>query len=371
MPDRFTGIILAGGKSSRMGMNKSFISFQGKTLIEHSISLMQRICDEVIISANDKRYETFGIPVIPDNIPSIGPMGGIEATLSHTRTKHNLFIPGDTPFLTPGVYYELVKNAYGIPAVIPLTASKQIEPLIAYYSKELLVPLHGQIGKRNYKIQDLLQQSGYKGINIDSHGALRNLNTEAELEMAAKSNKQIMDNMILIAGNGRNVGKTYLACEIIKHLSLSSRVVGIKISPHFHDVSAGSSVLYENERFIIVYENATTMKDSSLMLHSGAKKVFFIMGEQEHLEEALSLISNELEDHAIVCESGGLAEMVRPGLFLFVKSKDEHIQKMHLLEHVPIIVNNDHVSFDFDLKRIGYRDNQITLDLQFPASRFC
>jgi len=188
--------------------------------------------------------------------------------------------------------------------------------------------------------------------------------------MTAKSTKQNMDNMILIAGNGRNVGKTYLACEIIKHLSISSRVVGIKISSHFHDVSAVSSVLYRNERFIIVAENDTTMKDSSLMLQSGAKKVFFIMGKQDHLKEAFSLISNELKDHAIVCESGGLADIIRPGLFLFVKSKDTHIQKVQLLEHVPIIVSNDHISFDFDLKRIGYRDNQITLDLQFPANRF-
>lgn len=364
MPDKVTGIILAGGKSSRMGMNKSFISFQGKTLIEHSILLMQRICDDVLISANDEQYEKLGLPVIPDNFPSIGPMGGIEAALSYSNTKHNLFIPGDTPFLTPGVYYDLLKNARENIAVIPLTASKQPEPLIAYYSKEMLKPLHKQIRKRNYKMQDLLQQSGYEGIEMHSHSVLKNLNTVEDVDEAAKSFKQIMGNMILIAGNGRNVGKTFLSCEIIRQLALSTNVIGIKISPHFHELATDNSILHRNNHFTIVDEKTISTKDSSLMLQAGAKRVFFIMAEQENLSEAFSFIRQELEGHAIVCESGGLCEVVHPGLFLFVKAGEELIQKQHLLEYAPIVVSNVHKVFDFNIKSIGYKENQISFNLK-------
>ena len=92
MINKITGIVLAGGENRRMGVNKALISFHGKRLIEYSITLMQRICNEVIISANNLQYETFGLPVIVDNYQSLGPLGGIEASLAYSKTKHNLVI---------------------------------------------------------------------------------------------------------------------------------------------------------------------------------------------------------------------------------------------------------------------------------------
>ena len=110
MSERITGIILAGGKSKRMGRDKAFLPYHGKDLIEYSISLMQSICDEVIISANDADYDKFGLRVVRDNYPHIGPIGGLEASLTYSKTRHNLVIPCDTPFLTLSVYYEILKN---------------------------------------------------------------------------------------------------------------------------------------------------------------------------------------------------------------------------------------------------------------------
>ena len=77
--------------------------------------------------------------------------------------------------------------------------------------------------------------------------------------------------MILIAGNGRNVGKTTFATEVIRHLSKSNTVIGIKISPHIHGINEGLVVIHKTNDFVVVEERGHNKKDSSLLLQAGAK----------------------------------------------------------------------------------------------------
>lgn len=66
--------------------------------------------------------------------------------------------------------------------------------------------------------------------------------------------------------------------------------------------------MHRNNRFTIVDEKAVTTKGSSLMFQAGAESVFFIAVKQGHLNYALSFVRKELDDHAIICESGGLSD---------------------------------------------------------------
>jgi len=345
-----------------MREDKAFVSFQGRRLIEYSINLMERICDEIIISANHPQYESFGLPVIRDNYHSIGPIGGIEASLAYSKTTHNLVIPNDTPFITLSIFYQILNNLNHELSVVPLINGDKPQPLTAYYSKEILPQIRKQIRKKNYKMQDLLKETDARFLDFTQNDIFRNLNAVADLEVVSYSFRKIFHNMILIAGDGRNVGKTHLSCKIIKHLSGFSKVIGIKISPHYHELADEDSIVYKNEQFTIVDEKSITRKDSSLMLQAGARKVFFIMAEQEHLEKAFSFISDQLLNHSIVCESGGLHKVVQPGLFLFVKNRIEKIQKKHLLKYAPVIVTNHQKSYDFNEQCIGYKNDQITLE---------
>lgn len=169
-----------------------------------------------------------------------------------------------------------------------------------------------------------------------------------------------MPNLILIAGNGRNVGKTYLACKIIQHLSKKENIIGLKISPHFHSFNE-SDVIFKNKNFVIVDEKQINSKDSSLMLQAGAKKVFFVMAKQEHLHKAFKYLQKILSLNFIICESGGLQEFVTPGLHFFVKKVGEKIVKTNLLEYSPIIINNEGKSFDFDIQNIELQNNKFNL----------
>ncbi len=166
--------------------------------------------------------------------------------------------------------------------------------------------------------------------------------------------------MLLIAGNGRNVGKTTLACRLIKQLSAIEPVIGIKISAHFHPYNQ-ENVVAEGDSFVILDENQISRKDSSLMLQAGAEKVFFVMAEKESLTEAADKLLELLPHKAIVCESGGLHKIVQPGCFLFVNRKNKEIVKFDLLEYDPLIVENDGNDFDFDISRISIDNQRIKL----------
>lgn len=163
--------------------------------------------------------------------------------------------------------------------------------------------------------------------------------------------------LLLISGNGRNVGKTTLACKIIERFARETDVIGLKVTPHFHPVNE-PDVVFKTDNFVIVNEKQISSKDSSLMLQAGAKQVFFVIARREFFHEAVEQILQFLPENLIVCESGGLREWVTPGLFFMVKRKNEEIVKTHLLVHSPIIVNNDGQNFDFYINRLEFCNRQ-------------
>src|SRR5512145_645979 len=117
-----------------------------------------------------------------------------------------------------------------------------------------------------------------------------------------------MPNLLILAGSGRNSGKTTFACSLINKFSYLYPVVAVKISPHFHSLEKNLVSLIDNQNFFVEEEsNRVNSKDSSRMLAAGAEKSFFVMTSDDHLKEAWKQVipligTNKL----IVCESGGL-----------------------------------------------------------------
>ena len=170
-----------------------------------------------------------------------------------------------------------------------------------------------------------------------------------------------LPNMILIAGNGRNVGKTTFATNIIRHLSESTTVIGIKVSPHIHDLNEDLVIIRKTHDFVVAEERGHSMKDSSLLLQAGARKVYFIMAKQKDLGEAFSLITDQLEGDVVVAESGGLSELLTPGIFFFISSPKDQIIKKHYLKYKPIVVINGDSGFDFEPEWLSFSNKLFTL----------
>lgn len=177
-------------------------------------------------------------------------------------------------------------------------------------------------------------------------------------------NKRVkLPNLLLIAGNGRNVGKTTLACQIIAHFSEKMPVTALKITPHFYEYDE-TDLVFKNEKFTILHESKDNEKDSSRMLKAGANKVFFVMAKPEFLGEAAQKILRILPAGLVVCESGGLNEFINPGLFLMIKRAGDEIIKTHFLNYSPIIVNNDGTDFEFNIHQLEFKNKTIKLKNQ-------
>src|SRR5689334_16745960 len=80
---KFSAVILAGGQSRRMGSDKAWLKFDGKTLLERQVELAQKVgASEILISGrSNSDYSRFGLQVLHDRIPESGPLGGIERAL--------------------------------------------------------------------------------------------------------------------------------------------------------------------------------------------------------------------------------------------------------------------------------------------------
>ena len=101
MHKNITGIILSGGKSSRMGENKSLLKLGPKTVIEHVVELMQSIFSEVILITNTpEEYHFLNIPMYADIYKYKGPIAGIHSGLTHSNTETNFIVSCDIPLLT-------------------------------------------------------------------------------------------------------------------------------------------------------------------------------------------------------------------------------------------------------------------------------
>lgn len=163
-----TGIILAGGKSSRMGTEKGLQKLCGKPLITYAAEALSGICSEILISSSYEAYHSFGFKVVPDVFPGIGPMGGIYSALKQSRTEKNLVLSCDLPFVTIALMSYILKNSEGYQVTVPWQGSQHFEPLCGFYNRAVLKKVRNYIEKGNYKLPDLFEEINMNKLIIDN-----------------------------------------------------------------------------------------------------------------------------------------------------------------------------------------------------------
>jgi len=148
-----SAIILAGGKSRRMGKDKALLEVNGQSMLERAIALCKTITSEIIISSNHSSHNEFGYPVVPDEIKECGPMGGIAACLKISKTEWNLVLSVDSAFVESDLY--LISEAGKFDAVVPYSENGK-EPLIALYNKTALPRIEENLNAGKFKMNDFL-----------------------------------------------------------------------------------------------------------------------------------------------------------------------------------------------------------------------
>jgi molybdopterin-guanine dinucleotide biosynthesis protein A len=165
-----TGIILAGGKSSRMGKDKGLCRLNGKTLVSYAIETLKPLCGHLMISANHypEKYAQFGIPVVADEIKNIGPMGGIYTCLKKSTTRHNIVLSCDTPFVGTLLLNHLLNSVKNEQIVAPSHHTFLIEPLSTYYATNVLSEIKQAIDQQDYKLINLFKRVNFKSVLMDN-----------------------------------------------------------------------------------------------------------------------------------------------------------------------------------------------------------
>ncbi len=151
-----TGILLAGGKSSRMGQEKGLVEFKGKPLIQYGIDLLSEFTDTILIGSSNPEYLAFGMEMVPDEIVGKGPVAGLAALLKRSNTPWNLVLACDLPFLQPELVVALLEAAGTNQAVIPVSQG-MAEPLAGLYHSDLAEYFQLEIAKGNLALHKILQ----------------------------------------------------------------------------------------------------------------------------------------------------------------------------------------------------------------------
>jgi molybdopterin-guanine dinucleotide biosynthesis protein A len=154
-----TGVVLAGGQSSRFGSNKALALWHGKFLIQHIRDTLASVFSDCLLITNSpEQYEFLNMPMIKDRYQNMGPLAGIHAALHHTG-KPWIFVMGcDMPAVTPDVITFLCDFAKEeVEAVIPWH-EKGPEPLCGLYRKTALAEIELQLKNKKAQIQELLRK---------------------------------------------------------------------------------------------------------------------------------------------------------------------------------------------------------------------
>jgi len=191
-----TGLILAGGKSSRMGQEKAQMPVAGVPVLRRILDVFERLFDEILIITNRKgRFAIYGYPELVDLIPDCGPLGGIYTGLHFAKSEKVFVASCDLPFIKDSSVALLIKEADGYDIVVP-DIGGILHPLHAVYDRRCMPYIMERIHNRRLDIAGFITEA--VGLSIKRIGAeafieedpylisLFNMNTQEDWMLANK-----------------------------------------------------------------------------------------------------------------------------------------------------------------------------------------
>lgn len=180
--EQITGIILAGGKSTRMGQDKGLMRLKGKPMIQHILDPMAKICQRILIVSGNPMYGMFGFELVKDEAPDYGPVMGILSGLRQSKTERNLVLSCDAPFVT----FELMKQLVHLSDetdVVAAHSEKGIHPLIAVYNRSCIPIFEQAVANDEHRLRTVLEGLKVIELEVIEDRLLRNINTQVDLHV--------------------------------------------------------------------------------------------------------------------------------------------------------------------------------------------
>ncbi len=190
-------IVLAGGKSTRMGRDKAMVRVTANRMLEGAVRVLACEFPEIIISANGSGHNIPGTRVIADTMPGRGPLGGIYTCLGESGYQVNFVAACDMPFIDSSLAAYLVSLAPGHDAVVPRIGD-YYQPLFAVYTKKCLPAIETSLSEGRNKIISFYPKIRVRFVGPDEirqYGdpdrIFFNVNTPGDLDRAQKIALQV------------------------------------------------------------------------------------------------------------------------------------------------------------------------------------
>jgi len=180
-----TGIILAGGKSSRMGTDKGHLELNNKSFIQYSIEALKPLVSEILIVSDNLDYDTFGLKRITDIVKDAGPVAGICSGLKASSSEFNIILSCDIPLITSKILQKLIDNIDNSSQIIQIESKGKSMPLIALYKKQVLNTFNTFLQKDERRLRVVIKSCISKNIVLEKEleFSTMNVNTQNELKI--------------------------------------------------------------------------------------------------------------------------------------------------------------------------------------------
>jgi len=161
-----------------MGEDKAFLKYGSLFLYQYNLKILEHFTDNLLVSSANKAFNHSYYLRVEDEIPNLGPIGGIYSSLKKIDYKNAIVLPCDLPFITIDIIDELIEKSKGYEICIAKNSTGQVEPLVGVYSTSLLPMMEELIKKGKYKLQDLLSSSNTNFVTFENspQNTFRNVN---------------------------------------------------------------------------------------------------------------------------------------------------------------------------------------------------
>jgi molybdopterin-guanine dinucleotide biosynthesis protein A len=154
----FDAVLLAGGESSRMGLDKSQLILHGKPLIRILTGCLRQVAGRVWISSARTDLAEEEVEVVPDLFPGRGPLAGIHAAFHASRRPWLLVLACDLPGITVEFLEHLIEATSGFDGVLPVTSDGRMHPTCAAYHRKCLPFIDRYMTEERYRLLQLLDE---------------------------------------------------------------------------------------------------------------------------------------------------------------------------------------------------------------------
>ncbi|NER11870.1 NTP transferase domain-containing protein [Leptobacterium flavescens] len=181
-----TGIILAGGKSSRMGREKGLVLFNDKTFVQHIIDALETVVDDIIIVSDHPAYDAFKQRRVGDMIRNAGPLAGLYTGLEHSKTDCNIVLSCDVPLIRPVLLQRLMEYKEGKYDAVYFKDGNRPMPLVGMYRKKCSEVCLQLLHQEERRMRKLLNELNIKELQLKEEEKIwvKNINAPEELKEA-------------------------------------------------------------------------------------------------------------------------------------------------------------------------------------------